>query len=775
MSVQENALPKTLAGPNEVVPTQTVADKNITHFSDDTHGDQAIPIGRVDTPISNFLDIPGSDSIIQFLQRPTVLTSGNISTADTTTIYSVDPFLALVSGAKAPKLNGIYGIRADVRITLNLNATRFQAGRYILAFIPSGGPPITSAAFLAKSRAHATTLVNITQLPHVEIDVATQSHVELLLPWQSVVPFFVNLSTYPVGFGRLFLYPYAALAAGGGDTTAGYTLWASFENIQLTGSTYTQSGRAAAIEANKAGIGPVARTLGRISTAASIIGEFPLLTPLAKQVSWSSDILKRAANVFGWSKPVESSASMGVRIHPLKHFENADGANTAKSLGALSTNALIASPLNNASAVDEMSIDFVKQIYSYAYSFSWTAAATTGTSLQTFIVNPFQGTTYGVGYVFPPLSYLATMFRLWRGSMKWRFKIVKNEFYSGRLAIYYEPNYNASTTSVGIGPSEFSQRLIVDIRDTAEFEVFTPYMSPMMYTDVGTGIGRLYVRVIDPLVAPDTVAQNVTVLVEFAGGPDFEFAAPQDLGYEVWSPFVTQSGRAYKNDVSVWLGTPTEKSSIVPAEISIGEKIESLRQLWKLPTKLMPTSLFSDAVTFTINQISYIVPSMLNIVTQPTSITTALSRNFFYSDRYDVIAAMYVFNTGSHRITFADCTKGMYEISVSYGSSRRLMTNGVSLTLGGITTRTHTDGLKFEPTDVIVPPYQVTMGRSTIAHSHNTGGTAIAGTSAYLAAGTLSVVARSGTTLADVYRTPCDDSNCWGFLSCPALVFKTQT
>jgi len=747
------------------------ASHNITKFEDDTVGAVSSEPVPSPVPLVPFMDVEGSGTIIDFLERPTLLSQGAFTTTDITTLYSVDPFFALVSGAKAPKLNGIYGVKADLEITLNVNATRFQSGRYILAFLPSGGIPISAPAFAAYRRMHATTLVNITQLPHVEIDLASETHVTLSLPWKGVAPFFVNLSTYPVGFGQLFLYPYVGLQASSGDSVAGYTIWASMKNVSLVGPTVTQSALGDA-EAKRKGKGPVETVLSKVAFASNILGDLPLLGNSVKGVGWSAGLLAKAAHAFGWSKPLDMSAPMVTRNHQVKFLENVDGISTAKQMGALSTNSIDPVPLNVHSAVDEMSYDFVKQVYAYFQTLPWTASYAAGTQLASFSVTPNEFGAYGSGVVMPPVCFLANTHRYWRGSLKYRFKFVKNEFYSGRLMFSYEPNYNATNISLTIAQTEFDRRIVVDVRQTNEVELTVPYISPYMFQEGSTGIGHLIITVIDPLVAPSTVPSTISILAEICGGPDFEVATPLGCVFEPWAPFVTQS--ALSSTVVADLGSPSNQASLLPATMCIGEKMMSFRQLWKLPIELIGQAASNRTLTATANKVSVVSPFNSNCVVQNVSITGALVRSAFFCDFYDLIGSMYTCTTGSMRLVANDLLRYEWALGYAFNTTSRGIVNTDNHTAG------YADNLKtyvdttVEPIDVIVPPYQKTMGRAVAASLNNEAGTGGFYPVLDFASPVNFIMAPYTTTSFTLRRVPADDANAWGFVGVPALVYKSQ-
>lgn len=760
-----------------------------TIFRDDAPGTVASPVQQSSSSLVTSLQEFGeAKSIVDFLKRPTLLTSGSIAVTDSGNLWTADPFAALMASIKSSKLVGVYGIRADVRLILQINAVRFQTGRYILAFVPSGGVVATSAEGLVHLRMHASNLTNITQLPHVEIDVATQTHVELLLPWNSAYPFWVNSSSAPIGFGTAIFRPYVALSAASGDTTAGYSIWASFENITLSGATYTQSGGSFGDrEQARAGIGPVEAGLGKVAKAATIIGQLPLIGEAARAVSWSSQVLARAAHVFGWSKPTDISTAKTMVPKPLRFAQNVDGENVSEVLGWSSTNKVNSFPMQGGTSVDEMSIDFIKGIYAWVSTATWTTANVAGDVIDAQQVNPaLYSYPLGNGVVPTPLYFLSTMFRQWRGGIKFRLKFVKNEFYSGRLVVYFMPSFHNAGSSPSLTNTEYTYRAIVDIRECNEIEFVCPYIAPELYTPVNYSIGRISYVVLDALVAPNTVPSSITVLTEVAGADDLEFAFPIAPTMEPWVPAVTQSGFAAESQSgfssptatkcqTVVLGPSTSNSPTSAAEIAIGEKIESLRQFTRAVAPIVGVTLpTTQVINFTVGatDIVYIRPFSRSIVTQPTSNITAVSRNSRFATLIDLIACCYALETGSMRLAFrstAETWVGLAQSSAAFWS------NASTPGLNTSTARTWSPPMATSgvPSDYIVPSYQLTAGRAVAQNYLNSGSTPVQSTSSLKTAVQLVRFVVGGAT--DMYFVAgADDFNCWNFVSCPALISMSQ-
>jgi len=164
--------------------------------------------------------------IRDFLQKPVILTSGTVSASDVGTIgLPIVLPTGLISNAMyQAKLQGFQLMRGTVKIKLQMNGNMFQQGLYMLVFIPGAGiTGVNTAIRLAN-------LQTVTQLPRAMLNLATDSEVELRIPWVSPTAWH-NLLTGDGIHGSVYFYVYSALATGtGGGSTVGYTIWGSFDS-----------------------------------------------------------------------------------------------------------------------------------------------------------------------------------------------------------------------------------------------------------------------------------------------------------------------------------------------------------------------------------------------------------------------------------------------------------------------------------------------------------------------------------------------------------------
>lgn len=750
-------------------------DQGATKFFDDTVGVEAHALVKSSVDLFPAVKVSGAESLEAFLERPTRITNGNLTVTDSGMLWSTDPFLDLVLGVKSSKLSGLYLLKAGLKVTLQVNAARFQTGRYILGFVPSMGTNTSSPQFQAKFRMHTAHLQQMTQHLHVEIDIATQTHVTLNIPWMSVLPAWPlqsNLNIKP-GFGYLYLMPYYPLQAGAADTIASYSVWASFTNPTFGGPTVSQSGMSAGErEQRAAGIGPIGSTFSRVSSAAAILSGIPALSPYATAVGWTSGIVARAANAMGWSKPLDLEKPMYVLNRPLHYTAVHDQVSTAVPIGFSASNRVVSAPTESIPTHDEMSFDFVNGVYSYLMSINWEPTHVADSVLFNIPVTPVSSTSYGKGVVIPACSFGAQFMGYWRGGVKFRFKLVKNEFYSGRLSIHFEPFGAGGGSNATAANWELNNRLIVDIREASEFEVVVPFISHKLYVPTTENIGALVVSVVDRLIAPDSVPSILPILIEIAGASDLEYMFPTNSRSEVYIPAVSQSG--YGAFPSADLGT-ARSAGLRPAEVAVGEKVQSLRQIGKV---LSFTS-FANEPTWGARVLYSPFASMP--VVQSTSNVTALTRGTVYGDQLNLIECCYAGLTGSKRVQVTRQSNGAAG-ALKFGAWVGVSSQTDPISVAAATDQNSLIRQVFDWTqepylDVNVPPYLTTAGMSQAATIVSAVvpamplGQQIGSSPVVVAATGLNTSA--WTTLVFIARQGGDDWNCYHWISTPPIVART--
>lgn len=490
---------------------------------------------------------------------------------------------------------------------MQVNGNRFQQGRYMLTYIPTGGErsgPGTNGNNWANL--HFNTLKCRSQLPHVEIDVNCDTEAILKIPFNSALDFYNVNNLYNTAlygnWGFLQLTPYVNINAVA-NSTANFTIFAHFEDVELVGQTLpivAQSGGSfrggksnSEKEAAKKNVGPVESTALSISTIASNAMSVPLLSAYAGPIKWASDIVASTASTFGWAAPQNLEPVTRVQRTMIPYFTNVDKVDQSLPLSLTSANAIDVLPGFSGTNIDELDIVKFAGIQSYFNTIPWLTNQASGVLLTSCFLYPgaFKSTrTYLTQTVVDhtPLSYLGDKFSYWRGSISLTIKFVKTEFHSGRLAVCFLPydQKGVPNANMSYANSEFLHRDIIDIREQNEVTFTFPYTSPLPYLQTAASYGVVYVYVVDPLVAPNTVPDTINLILESAGCKDIEFSILSNTAMVPAVGITAQSASPFDRSdctlVSKEIGSTTMSGpQLDTSKACIGEKITSLRQLMK--------------------------------------------------------------------------------------------------------------------------------------------------------------------------------------------------
>jgi len=350
----------------------------------------------------------------------------------------------------------------------------------------------------------------------------------------------------------------------------------------------------------------------------------------------------------------------------------------------------------------------------------------------------------------------------WRGGLKFRFKLVKNEFYSGRIGVLFQPvetggSLATTTTDLGLAYN----RVIVDIRTTNTFEIHVPYTSIKTYLERGENFGSVVVYVVDPLVCPDNLAGDVPILIEVAGCEDFEYAdyIPLSLGPMV--PFAAQSG----TEVEVHRLGESAKPSLAASKVAIGERFTSLRQLSKI------FSYRGQTLTYNAAQALWTNPFTVFFAGQPTSVATAYTFPEMGFDTVNLIMACYGIHLGSMRVQAFPTLATGESSTFQYGLNRFTGTNGQWVPTSFEWVRRFVDYPK-EDIDLIIPAFTKFAGRTLAGMLGNSLiGSPVGPTGVGSTSNGPSIRLWSGASPTQLiwFRQFSDDGTCTNFVSVPGI------
>jgi hypothetical protein len=443
------------------------------------------------------------------------------------------------------KVRGYLGLRCSVVLRLELNGTPFHSGRLRLCYYPAAD--ISRNKF----RQHLFDFVSISQLPGVDIE-ANESAVELRIPYNSIAHF-IEMTGLPVrSHGRIVLAVASPLSVGPDGTQAvGGRLWMWHEDVELfsqssqpivTQGFETQGpetlsapkGRKARVAFTDVEVRPISSFFSKASAAFNVLTAIPSVAPFAGATSWALNAAAGIASALGFSKP--SAPGNIQRMYSNLHgtTANCDGVDAVHSLALTSEAKLRFSDTHSPAGMDEMSLAYLKRQFGYLGTFNYTRTSDLTTSIYTLPLTPVNfRVTLGPTQIFQtPISWLSSMFALYRGFIEVMVKLAKTSFHRGKLQISVVPgNAPASLSTLD---SAYLHRQIIDLAEGTEFCLSFPFMIPLNYLPVTLPAATMYVHAITPLEGPETVGTTVVCSVYVRGGEDFELQQPIEPPTEIF-------------------------------------------------------------------------------------------------------------------------------------------------------------------------------------------------------------------------------------------------
>lgn len=350
-------------------------------------------------------------------------------------------------------------------------------------------------------------------------------------------------------------------------------------------------------------IGPISEVASGVKTAANGIERIPVLGEIAKPVTaavkWFADVVGTVAAIFGWSKPRNQNQVMPYQNVPAWGYSLYKGIDMSVPLAYDPNNELGDLKDVFPSAVDEMAIGYVcgnpavKHVLTWkttdvvqspiSNGDDWGGVIPVGMPCYSKTIRSVKGdiTTVNTEIIdAAPCEYVANLFSYWRATMCYRITVVKTAFHTGRLEIFFEPGTIPSiTTTTNISPdltqlnkanapSDNNYKYILDLTNDTEITIRVPYVSNKMFMKT-TGIyggnkdnnwnfqesftGFLCIRPITKLMCPDTVSDNVSIVV-WKWAEDVVVVEPKPLlsgPTQVYNPPVTKNEKANIINVSM--------------------------------------------------------------------------------------------------------------------------------------------------------------------------------------------------------------------------------
>ncbi len=493
-----------------------------------------------------------------------------------TTLVSVDPVTVISTSVFANKLAGFNLLRCKMHLTIKINASPFQQGALIIRYLPS--TDAYGANWLATRTINLTTK---TQQPSI-IMLANQTSAELIIPFISPADYYDILNS-PYNMGKFYIDVMSPLLTGlSGVDTVDITTYIRFTELELSAPMVPNSmssKEASAVSST----GSISKGLRVAAKVAHTLSAIPSLAQYTAPTAWALDRAAGVASHFGYAHPQMDQPLMPVATHGFRDMATSDGVDGAYKLAVLRQNEVKVLKDVTPRTEDEMSMRWLLSREAYLQSLTWTTSTSQGASLYGTFVSPstlYAADAYASGaktatyHTGPPVWYLSPLFRFCRGSLKLRLQFIKTQFHTGRLEIIWQPTYDGASTPTD---TTLCLREVVDIRFADEVDLLLPYILPFNYQTTLESVGRIQIKVLNELRAPETVSATINVLMFWSAGPDFEFAAPINNTTNVYPPLMVGNSDPLPTEVigGEYIPPPTLQYS----QRSVGEYITSVKQL----------------------------------------------------------------------------------------------------------------------------------------------------------------------------------------------------
>lgn len=565
------------------------------------------PSSLAPTPVEDL------QNLREYFRRPRQVFTGNIPATSTQIVnVSVTPNwtfgTAITNGLI--RLSGVFSARFTAVYTLQVNATPFHNNLLVLS------AQYGNQSGNAYSRGRPATCTN---LHHVRLDLAEDTSVQLR------VPFLADAEITPVTSNRalhqLNLCTPAACPLPAGLSAPVYNIYLHIEDLELFGAaplsstTITvQSGRKMSPITKEfedeayplsSGVHLASRSLRYIARG------IPMLSSLAGMPAWLLERTAGAIRSYGYAKPIEQGPPVRMNAIDSALESNVDVASAAQVVGPFLGNRITIDKTLGRSDVDEMALSYLFSRWSQTCIFNLKTADATNKVVYAASVTPSaywyrypaDSATNAVGNIGPPnvatattnsfqpttLFAVSSIFKLWTGTIRYRFTFVKTKMHAGRVLVSYAPSElntlsRESRTTLPVtfagGPEVSGSKLqpfglsaIFDLRDNNVFTFDVPYFATTPWAGWAESTGTLTLSILDPIIASSVVSSTVPVIVEVCGGDDFKTAVPFP-------------GRFAPNETGTILfqsGVKLKAYSDSTDQYTIGHEITSAKQIIMMP------------------------------------------------------------------------------------------------------------------------------------------------------------------------------------------------
>lgn len=429
------------------------------------------------------------------------------------------------------------------RLRFQLNSTKFHQGRIICFYDPFDA--------MAPTSFKQATIYAATGQPNVLLDASLSNTGELSIPFEHLVSYLTtnSASTYPP-MGTVNVMVLNQLKTTGGTNNVTIQVLLSCDDVELhlpiaphtpTVTFEAQSGKIKEVMAGATS----ALTSGISAFGSMASGNFgKAFQSGGKAIGSIGTVL----SAFDLDKPTRVDPTSANCLSTYSALTHMVGPDDSTRLDTVQVGGYYDHPLYSSAPPSETKIIEIIKTKMLAQVFNWSTTQVPGTVLVQIPIYPRYANTSSVTIAgndyqqMNPtfLSYLATFFRYWRGSISYRMDFISTQFHTGRLAVIFIPNNDLEIPDNLSLLTNYPTR-ILDVHEQKSFDFAAPFVSATPRKEVflqeahlvpGTSLSDLNITgffqivVYTQLTAPSTVADNIDVNIYVGAGEDFELDVP---------------------------------------------------------------------------------------------------------------------------------------------------------------------------------------------------------------------------------------------------------
>lgn len=613
--------------------------QQVTNFVDEVPAERAI---LAQEPIVEEVNPLPSQSLLDILSRPRIVYNFKWTTNQTTgTRIARLPFPDLLFSSPTiwSKIQQYAFLHANLKFAVRSNGTAYHYGQLLFAW---------RAACLDRTLNLDATLPNsfdslysCSQRPCMLISPSSSQLVELEVPYQS--PFDrIPISAFSnalsdsaerrfANMGVLEIWVLTPLRATGdtSDPAVTVNLFASFVNPSLSGYTH--------------------QAFTYVPSTIPTVAPLPIPTTLrytkqitqAKKQPSQTSIVYTPAKIYSsvYDQPTASLCLTETSTERLKPFQLSDALNT----------------------------------WSLFTQFNISGTAANNSLLLAFPVNPtncMTGTYLTKTITHHTLlSYISTLFNLWRGPIEFRFDFIASKFHSARVKIAWYPPQTSTLAGYSEMGDEWTK--VVDVQGQISETFTAPFIQPVSYLPNDSYLGdrmmngTIVVSLLNAVSYPTSPIPPMSVNV-WIRGPNVTFSAFTGLGPNSINLF---SGQPPYNGTTFFPSAAISTSDPVDDFVLVEPEQKHVTQA-KLDTTLSPvdlqTLIHKPTIYFKIypNEKFFITPPILE--TNPANTVNATTGSLHVNSLLDWFATMTLGYIGSVRFSLLNPQASIFVIPRSY-------------------------------------------------------------------------------------------------------------